>query len=47
LRWINVVMPADGISALNPFDQAMTLRQVSWLYAGQVVRSTKDITFEA
>jgi nicotinamidase-related amidase len=46
LRWLNVVMPADGISALNPFDQAMTLRQVSWLYAGQVVRSTKDITFE-
>lgn len=46
LRWLNVVMPADGISALNVFDQAMTLRQVSWLYAGQVVRSTKDITFE-
>jgi nicotinamidase-related amidase len=45
LRWLNVVMPADGISALNPFDQAMTLRQVSSLYAGQIVRSTKDITF--
>ena len=47
LRWLNVVMPADGISALNRFDQAMTLRQVSWLYAGQVVRRTQDISFEA
>ena len=46
LRWFNVVMPADGVSALNEFDQAMTLRQVSWLYAGQVVHSTRDIHFE-
>lgn len=45
LRWYNVVVPADGISALTEFDQALTLRQVSWLYAGQVTRSVDDIQF--
>lgn len=29
LRWLHVVMPADGISALTEFDTALTLRQVS------------------
>lgn len=43
LRWFHVVVPASGISALNDFDQALTLRQVSWLYVGDVVRSTADI----
>jgi nicotinamidase-related amidase len=46
LRWYHVVVPADGISALTEFDQALTLRQVSSLYAGDVVRSTGDIVFE-
>lgn len=46
LRWFNVVVPADGVSALTEFDQALTLRQISWLYAGQVVRSVVDITFD-
>jgi nicotinamidase-related amidase len=46
LRWFNVVVPADGISAFNDFDQAMTLRQVSWLYSGSIVRSVDDIRFE-
>lgn len=45
LRWFHVVVPATGISALNDFDQALTLRQVSWLYVGDVVRSTGDIQF--
>lgn len=45
LRWFHVVVPASGISALNDFDQALTLRQVSWLYVGDVVRSTADIQF--
>lgn len=45
LRWFHVVMPADGISALNNFDQALTLRQASWLYHGDVVRRTTDIKF--
>ena len=47
LRWFHVVVPADGISALNEFDQALTLRQVSWLYTGSVVRSIGDIGFSA
>ena len=45
LRWYNLVIPADGISALTEFDQAMTLRQVSFLYAGKIVKSCGDITF--
>ncbi|HSV85238.1 MAG TPA: isochorismatase family cysteine hydrolase [Levilinea sp.] len=47
LRWLHVVMPADGISALTEFDTALTLRQVSWLYAGSVVNSVDDIQFSA
>jgi nicotinamidase-related amidase len=46
LRWFHVTIPADGISALTEFDQALTLRQVSSLYAGDVVKSTKDLCFE-
>lgn len=47
LRWLHVVMPADGISALTEFDTALTLRQVSWLYAGSVVNTVDDIHFES
>jgi len=46
LRWFNVIVPADGISAQTTFDQALTLRQISWLYHGGVVRSIDDIAFE-
>ena len=46
LRWFHVVVPADGISALTEFDQALTLRQVSSLYSGDVVKRTDDIRFE-
>ena len=46
LRWYHIVVPANGISALNEFDQALTLRQVSSLYAGNVVKSVEDIEFE-
>ena len=46
LRWYHVVVPADGISALTAFDQALTLRQVSNLYTGTVVRRSKGIHFE-
>ena len=45
LRWYNLVIPADGISALTEFDQAMTLRQVSTLYTGKIVKSCNDIAF--
>ncbi len=47
LRWFHIVVPAVGISALTPFDQASTLRQVSTLYNGDLVRSTEDIRFQA
>jgi nicotinamidase-related amidase len=46
LRYFHIVVPADGISALNDFDQALTLRQVSWLYKGSVVRSLGDVRLE-
>jgi nicotinamidase-related amidase len=46
LRWFHVVVPADGISALTEFDQALTLRQVSSLYSGDVVKQTENIRFE-
>ena len=46
LRWFHIVVPADAISALTPFDQASTLRQVSTLYNGDVVRSTADVRFQ-
>lgn len=45
LRWFHVVVPVDGVSALTEFDLALTLRQVSWLYVGDVVRATADIRF--
>jgi nicotinamidase-related amidase len=47
LRWYHVVMPADGISAYTEFDQALTLHQVGSLYNGSIVKSMKDITFNA
>ncbi len=45
LRHFRVVVPADAISALTDFDQAMALRQISWLYGGTVLRSADDIEF--
>jgi nicotinamidase-related amidase len=45
LRWYRIVMPMDGISALTEFDYYLTLRQVSWLYKGLVVRSVDSIEF--
>lgn len=47
LRWYHVVMPADCVSAQTEFDQAMTLRQVSTLYAGKVVKSVDDVFIES
>lgn len=46
LRWYNIVVPADGISSLTDFDQAMTLRQVSTLYTGTIVKSCGDVLFK-
>ena len=38
-------LSASGVSALTDFDQALTLRQVSWLYVGDVVRKVEEIRF--
>lgn len=38
LRWYKIIVPANGISALTEFEQALTLRQVSFLYDGTVVK---------
>jgi nicotinamidase-related amidase len=46
LRWYHVVVPANGISALTQFDQALALRQISTLYAGDVVETAGQIKFE-
>lgn len=46
LRWFRVVIPANGVSALTEFDQALTLRQASWLYVGDVVRDVAHVKFE-
>jgi nicotinamidase-related amidase len=45
LRWYHIVVPADCISAMTEFDQALTLRQTSSLYAGDVLRSVDDLSF--
>ena len=36
LRWYNVVIPRDAISALEPFDLESSLRQMDFLFAGRV-----------
>ena len=46
LRWLKVVVPADGISALSSFDQALTLHQIAHLYYGDVLESCDGITFQ-
>ncbi len=43
LRWYNIIIPADGISAQTEFDQALTLRQVSFLFNGDILKSCRDI----
>lgn len=36
LRWYNVVIPRDAVSALEPFDLEASLRQTDFLFAGRV-----------
>ncbi len=36
LRWYEVVIPRDAISALDPFDLESSLRQTAFLFAGQI-----------
>jgi len=39
LRWYNVVIIKDGISAITDFDYYTTLRQVDFLYKGKITDS--------
>ncbi len=39
LRGYEIVVPADAISSLTPFDQAAALRQISFIYQGKITRS--------
>ena len=36
LRWYDVVIPRDAVSALEPFDMAASLRQTAGLFSGRV-----------
>lgn len=36
LRWYDVVIPRDAVSALDPFDLHASLRQTAFLFAGRV-----------
>jgi nicotinamidase-related amidase len=36
LRWFDVVLPRDAVSALDPFDLESSLRQTAFLFAGRV-----------
>jgi len=40
LRWYDVVIPRDAISALDPFDLESSLRQTVFLFAGRVTTAT-------
>jgi nicotinamidase-related amidase len=36
LRWYDVVIPRDAVSALEPFDLEASLRQIAFVFAGRV-----------
>jgi nicotinamidase-related amidase len=46
LRWYRVVIPRDAVSALNPFDMELSLRQTAFLFAGKIT-SSKGIQIAA
>ncbi|MCS7107529.1 MAG: cysteine hydrolase [Acidilobaceae archaeon] len=46
LRWYKVIVPEDGISALNDFDFHAALRQISFLYKGTIVKSVDGVEFQ-
>jgi len=43
LRWYNVIIPMDGISALSEKDYHFTLHQVDFLYKGVIVKNYEGI----
>ena len=40
LRWYNVIVAKDGISALTEFDYYAALRQIDYLYRGKITDSS-------
>ena len=44
IRHYRVVVPADAVAALTPFDHAATLRQVTFLYRG-IVTTADGVSF--
>jgi nicotinamidase-related amidase len=46
LRWYDVVIPRDAVSALDPFDLAASLRQTAFLFAGRVT-TAGGVVFDA
>ncbi len=45
LRWYNVILPKEGISALDEFDYFSTLRQVDFLYKG-IITTFKGVNLQ-
>lgn len=45
LHGYNVTVAKDGISSLTDFDQALSLRQIGWLYSGKVTTAAA-VSFE-
>jgi len=43
LRWYNVVVPMDCISALSEEDYHFTLHQIDFLYKGAIVRDAESV----
>jgi nicotinamidase-related amidase len=39
LRWLEIIVPIDAVSALTEFDQQAALRQIAFLYRGTLTRS--------
>jgi nicotinamidase-related amidase len=39
LRFYDVVVPVEGVSALTEFDLHATFRQISWLFGGRLVHA--------
>ena len=39
LRYIDVVVPEDAVAGLTPFDKESALRQVTFLYQGEVTKA--------
>ncbi len=46
LRWLKLVIPRDGISALTEFDMEATLRQIHFLYNG-IITQCQGVKFKA